>query len=51
MSFFAPEPRLAVGADAGAAQRELKALVRALHREGIEVILQVRTLRPILAYM
>ena len=41
ISFFAPDPALAVGADAGAAALELKQLVAALHREDIEVILQV----------
>ena len=41
VSYFAPEPRLAAGTDADAAARELKQVVAALHREGIEVLLQV----------
>jgi len=42
VSYFAPEPRLAAGADPDSAARELKQVVAALHREGIEVLLQVR---------
>ena len=40
VSYFAPEPRLAAGDGPDAASRELKQLAAALHREGIEVILQ-----------
>lgn len=44
LSFFAPDPRFAtnaVHADPAAAVREFKTMVRALHRAGIEVILDV----------
>ena len=41
VSYFAPDTRLAVGDAPGAAARELKQLVRALHEAGLEVILQV----------
>jgi glycogen operon protein len=39
--FFAPEPSYAAGKDPGAAVEEFKTLVKALHRAGIEVILDV----------
>jgi glycogen operon protein len=44
LSFFAPDPRFATAAvetDPSAAVREFKTMVRALHRAGIEVILDV----------
>jgi hypothetical protein len=41
VSFFAPDPRLAVGSAVGAAAVEMKQLVAALHEEGIEVLLEV----------
>jgi glycogen operon protein len=41
LSFFAPDPRFAVGPDAGAPVREFKTMVRALHEHGLEVILDV----------
>ncbi len=41
VSYFAPEPRLAAGTDPDSAARELKQVIAALHREGIEVLLQV----------
>ena len=40
-AFFAPEPAWATGAGPLAPQLELKQLVRDLHAQGIEVILQV----------
>ena len=42
VSYFAPDPAYAVAADPGAAGRELRQLVRRLHEEGLEVLLQVR---------
>ena len=42
VSYFAPDPAYAVAADPGAAGRELMQLVRRLHEEGLEVLLQVR---------
>ncbi|AVO47958.1 glycogen debranching enzyme GlgX [Melaminivora suipulveris] len=39
VAFFAPEPRYCVGGDGGV--DEFKAMVRALHRAGLEVILDV----------
>ena len=42
MSFFAPNPALAVDQSPLAASQELKHVVRELHAHGIEVILQVR---------
>ena len=41
MSFFAPDPALAVGSHPVAASQELKHVIKALHSHGIEVILQV----------
>ena len=44
LSFFAPDPRFAtraVNADPSAAVREFQTMVRALHRAGLEVILDV----------
>lgn len=41
MSFFAPNPALAVGNHPAAASQELKHVVKQLHAQGIEVILQV----------
>lgn len=41
VSYFAPDPTYAVGADPGAPARELRQLVRRLHEEGLEVLLQV----------
>ena len=41
-SFFAPEPAWATGSDPAAPMLELKELVKGLHAEGIEVIMQVR---------
>ena len=44
LSFFAPDPRFATSAvrsDPAAAVREFKTMVRALHRAGIEVVLDV----------
>ena len=42
MSFFAPNPALAVGQSPLAPSQELKHVIRELHAQGIEVILQVR---------
>lgn len=42
VSYFALDPASAVGADPGAPGRELRQLVRRLHEEGLEVLLQVR---------
>ena len=44
-SFFAPEPDFATGAHPSAAAQEVKELIRGLHREGVEVYLQVRCVR------
>lgn len=41
MSFFAPNPALAVGHSPLAASQELKHVIKQLHAHGIEVILQV----------
>lgn len=41
MSFFAPKPALAVGRGPLAASQELKHVIKELHMQGIEVILQV----------
>ena len=41
MSFFAPNPALAVGQHAIAASQELKHVIKELHAHDIEVILQV----------
>jgi glycogen operon protein len=41
LSFFAPKAAYAVDPDAGAALREFRELVKALHRAGIEVILDL----------
>ncbi len=41
INFFAPEARYASGRDTGAQVSEFKAMVKTLHREGIEVILDV----------
>jgi glycogen operon protein len=41
LSFFAPDPRFAVGRGAGEATREFKRMVKALHTAGLEVILDV----------
>ncbi len=41
MSFFAPNPALAVGTHPAAASQELKLVIKELHAHGIEVILQV----------
>ncbi len=41
MSFFAPNPALAVGSHPAAVSQELKHVIKELHAHGIEVILQV----------
>lgn len=41
MSFFAPNPALAVGHSPLAAAQELKHVIKQLHAQSIEVILQV----------
>jgi len=41
LGFFAPEARYSSSGDTGSQVAEFKAMVRALHREGIEVILDV----------
>ena len=41
MSFFAPDPVLAVGKHSNAPSQELKQAIKELHAQGIEVILQV----------
>jgi glycogen operon protein len=41
LAFFAPEPRYASRADGRSARDEFRAMVRALHEAGIEVILDV----------
>jgi len=41
IGFFAPDARYASGGQTGEQVREFKSMVRALHREGIEVILDV----------
>ena len=41
IGFFAPDPRYAVGKHAGDPVREFKEMVKAYHRAGIEVILDV----------
>jgi glycogen operon protein len=41
IGFFAPDARFAQSSEPGAAVREFKTMVRALHRAGIEVILDV----------
>ena len=41
IGFFAPEARYAAGGSLGAQVREFKAIVKALHRAGLEVILDV----------
>lgn len=41
VSYFAPEPKLAVSQAPGAAGHELKQLVKALHDAEVEVLLQV----------
>jgi len=41
LGFFAPEARYAASGDRGGQVREFKAMVKALHRAGIEVILDV----------
>ena len=41
IGFFAPEARYAAGGSLGAQVREFKAMVKALHRAGLEVILDV----------
>ena len=41
LAFFAPEPRYAARADGRSARDEFRAMVRALHAAGIEVILDV----------
>lgn len=45
MSFFAPNPALAVGDSPLAASQELKHVIKQLHAHGIEVILQVSMYR------
>ncbi len=45
MSFFAPNPALAVGSQPLAASQELKHVIKELHAQGIEVILQVSKLQ------
>ena len=40
VSFFAPEPSMACGDSPNAAAQELKQMIRGLHEEGIEVLLQ-----------
>ncbi len=42
ISYFAPDPAFAVGADAGAAARELRQVISGFHSAELEVILQVR---------
>lgn len=46
MSFFAPNPALAVGPSPLAASQELKHVIKQLHAHGIEVILQVSLYNP-----
>ena len=41
LAFFAPEPRYAARVDGQSVATEFRSMVRALHREGIEVILDV----------
>jgi glycogen operon protein len=41
LGFFSPEARYSASGDTGSQVAEFKAMVRALHREGIEVILDV----------
>ena len=41
MSFFAPNPALGVSSDPLSASQELKHVIKQLHLQGIEVILQV----------
>ncbi|HZU22700.1 MAG TPA: glycogen debranching protein GlgX [Terriglobales bacterium] len=41
LNYFSPEPRYSSAGDTGGQVSEFKAMVRALHREGIEVILDV----------
>ena len=41
LNYFSPEARYASSGDTGAQVNEFKAMVKALHREGIEVILDV----------
>ena len=41
LNYFAPESRYSSAGDTGAQVNEFKAMVKALHREGIEVILDV----------
>lgn len=41
INFFAPEPRYAANQERGAEVREFKEMVKALHRAGLEVILDV----------
>lgn len=41
INFFAPEPRYAASGEGGAEVREFKEMVKALHRAGLEVILDV----------
>src|SRR5262249_53330982 len=41
IGFFAPDSRFASGSDGGSQVAEFKALVKALHRAGLEVILDV----------
>jgi glycogen operon protein len=41
IGFFAPEPKYSSGGDMGGQVQEFKAMVKALHRAGLEVILDV----------
>lgn len=43
ISYFAPDAAFAVGADSGAAARELKQVISGFHEAGLEVLLQVKT--------
>lgn len=51
MSFFAPNPTLAVGHSPLAAAQELKHVIKQLHAHGIEVILQVTIYFTLCLYM
>jgi hypothetical protein len=47
-SFFAPEPDFATGEHPSAAAEELKEVIRGLHKEGIEVYIQVALLMSLM---
>lgn len=44
LSFFAPDVRFVAGGNPADAAGQLKALIKALHGAGLEVLLEVRTL-------